>query len=270
MHRKSSVPPNPSLRESGGRHQNAKHFSHWLGVELSEVSTKEKLIAGLGGFVSILLLLIVSGSALGSQHAYGFIVSMGASAVLLFAVPHGQLSQPWPVIAGHGFSALIGVTCAGFIDSPCIAAACAVGISITVMHQFKCIHPPGGATALTAVMGGETVRRIGFGFVIHPVLSNALLIVSIAVVFNLSFKWRRYPAALSRTIKVTSDRPDLSLPSHERVVEAVRSLDSFVDITEDDLVKLVRLLVPAMRWAPSEASHTKDPSERMPDPRQGD
>ena len=66
------------------------------------------------------------------------------------------------------------------------------------MHQLKCIHPPGGATALTAVLGGDAIHQLGFGFVIHPVLVNGLLMTGIAVAFNFCFGWRRYPAALGR------------------------------------------------------------------------
>ncbi|BCU78270.1 HPP family protein [Luteolibacter sp. LG18] len=214
-----------------------EHWRSWLGIELSAVSVKEKLLSLLGGFLSLLALVLISRSVLHLSGSAAVIASMGASAVLLFAVPHGQLSQPWPVIAGHGFSALIGVACAKWIPSPEIAAACAVGLSIGAMHQFKCIHPPGGATGLTAVLGGQAIHDLGFKFVLYPVLANALVMVALAVVFNACFAWRRYPAFVARRGKPTNPHP-----SHEAVVAALRSLDSFVDITEDDLVRLVGLL----------------------------
>ncbi|MFX8373896.1 HPP family protein, partial [Acinetobacter baumannii] len=80
--------------------------------------------------------------------------SMGASAVLLYAVPHGALSQPWAVLAGHAVSAVAGVAAARNISDPALAAAVAVGTAILAMHYLRAIHPPGGATALTAVVGG--------------------------------------------------------------------------------------------------------------------
>lgn len=217
----------------------ARRWSDWLGIELSVTSTKEKLIAGLGGFVAILLLVFASEGALHLPHATALVASMGASAVLLFAVPHGQLSQPWPVFAGHGFSALAGVICARWIGSPVMAAACAVGLAIMVMHQLKCIHPPGGATALTAVLGGAPIHELGFRFVWFPVLTNAAIIIAVAVAFNFAFRWRRYPAAFMRRPAEPAGGPD-----HAQIVAALRTLDSFVDITEDDLVRLVQLLSP--------------------------
>ncbi|HVJ45345.1 MAG TPA: HPP family protein, partial [Luteolibacter sp.] len=70
-----------------------------LGVELSAVSGKEKWISTAGGLLAILVLIFTTERCLGLEHATAIVASMGASAVLLFAVPHGQLSQPWPVLA---------------------------------------------------------------------------------------------------------------------------------------------------------------------------
>jgi CBS domain-containing membrane protein len=219
-----------------------KSFSlakQWLGVEIDAVSNKEKIVSMLGGFLAIALIVAISHNMLHFNGASMIIASTGASAVLLFAVPHGQLSQPWPVVAGHLFSAIIGVTCAKLIPSSPIAAGCAVGLAILAMHQFKCIHPPGGATALTAVVGGPSIQALGYSFVWSPVLLNALTIVLVAIAFNFIFKWRRYPAFWSRDNGEMLEDTELE---HESVVEALRSLDSFVDITEDDLLRLHRLL----------------------------
>ncbi|OYW31439.1 MAG: hypothetical protein B7Z47_01120 [Chthoniobacter sp. 12-60-6] len=216
----------------------------WLGIELIEVSVTEKTVSTLGGGLAILVLTAISTWALPAGGAACLITSMGASAVLLFGVPHGQLSQPWPVIAGHGISALIGVACAQLIDQPAIAAACAVGIAIGAMQQLKCIHPPGGATAFTAVMGGSAIHDLGFGFVLFPVLTNAVVMVLLAVLINYAFHWRRYPNAFHRVVHhpLPGSPPDDSLPTHEDIIAAIRSRDSFVDISEDELIELIELL----------------------------
>lgn len=215
------------------------NLQRWLGIELIEVSAIEKLVATVGGGISILALIGFSRWALPLPAALAVVASMGASAVLLFAVPHGPLSQPWPVLVGHVASAAIGVSCAKIIGDPMLAAACAVGLAIGAMQQLKCIHPPGGATALTAVFGGEAIRELGYGFVLYPVLTNAAAMVLAAVVINGAFHWRRYPAALIRPAEpatdATSEEPP---PTHEEILEALRSLDSFVDISEDDLLRL--------------------------------
>ena len=214
------------------------HLKSLLGIELSPVSYREKLVSMAGGLVSILFLTLVTERMLHLSGATAVIASMGASAVLLFAVPHGQLSQPWPVLAGHVFSALIGVICAKWIPGPQLAAAFAVSLSIGMMHHLKCIHPPGGATALTAVLGGGAIHEMGFRFVVFPVLVNCVLMIGIAVAFNVFFGWRRYPAMLGQ--RAIPAQP--GAPSHEDIVEALKSIDTFVDVSEDDLILLSQLL----------------------------
>jgi len=207
-------------------------------VELNFVSNKEKIISGLGGFFSILALIFICQKTL-ADISIPLIVSMGASAVLLFALPSAPLAQPWAVIAGHLISACIGVACFKYISSTIFAAASAVGLAILAMHYLKCIHPPGGSTALIAVIGGQEIHRLGFKFVITPVLVNALVMVLLAILINNLFERRRYPSYFNKTEqKSTPDRP----LTHEEVVEAIKSLHSFVDISEKDLIQLSEAL----------------------------
>src|SRR5512134_363067 len=157
-------------------------LAHLLGVERQTISHHEKLISALGGLAGILLVYLASRHYLGDGLGLMVVASMGASAVLLFAVPHGALSQPWPLLAGHVVSAAIGVTCARLLPDPLLAAPLAVGLAIAAMHYLRCVHPPGGATALMAVIGGTAVRDLGYGFILTPVLLNVAAMLAAAVV----------------------------------------------------------------------------------------
>lgn len=170
----------------------------YLGIGHEQASHLEKGVATIGGVISILGVMLISQAQLGLTGSISIISSMGSSAVLLFAVPHGPLSQPWSVLGGHLVSALVGVACVKLINQPMLAAALAVGLAIGAMHYLRCIHPPGGATALAVVIGGDSVHRLGFEFVLTPVMLNAVTIVLVAVLFNLPFAWRRYPVALAQ------------------------------------------------------------------------
>lgn len=220
------------------------HFRRWLGIEIIEVSLTEKLVATFGGGLALLTLVAITNLILPGEGSVAVIASMGATAVLLFAVPHGPLSQPWPVLGGHLISAFVGVISARSLDHPGLAIGCAVGVSIGAMHHFRCLHPPGGATALTAVMGGSAIQDLGFHYMLMPVLINALAMVLLAVGINFFFPWRRYPTAFTRPAAPAS--PDITdtlpAPTHDEVVKALRTLDSFVDISEADLIHLVGLL----------------------------
>ncbi len=215
----------------------------WMGVELVEVSIKEKLISTIGSTLAIYLVFLITTAILPANATLGVVASMGATAVLLFAVPHGQLSQPWPVLGGHLISAMVGVLCARWITNPTLATALAVGISIGLMHQFKCIHPPGGATAFTAVMGGQAIHALGFNYVLFPVALNAVVMLLLAVAINYPYRWRRYPAILiQRSTQECVATEHITEEDHRSFVEAIRSLDSFVDVSEEDLVYLARMM----------------------------
>lgn len=209
----------------------------------NRASHSEKLISTAGGFAGILALLYVSQAVLDHQGAVMVVASMGASAVLLYAVPHGALSQPWAVFGGHLVSAFIGVSCHTLLHDPLLAAAAAVGLSIGAMYYLRCLHPPGGATALVAVLGGESVTGLGYSFIVTPVLENVILMLLIAIVLNLPFRHRRYPATLSQSCGDEMPSGKESFIAHSDLVYALSQLDSFIDVSEQDLIRIYTLAV---------------------------
>jgi hypothetical protein len=144
------------------------------------------------------------------------------------------------VLGGHLASALVGVSCARLIPDTLLAAAVAVALAIGVMHYLRCIHPPGGATALSAVVGGAGVHELGYQFVLTPVLFNVLVIFTVAVLFNYPFAWRRYPAQLKKSPArvIAVHKPPIS---HEDLVYALSEVDSFIDVSEQDLLAIYEL-----------------------------
>jgi CBS domain-containing membrane protein len=215
-----------------------------LGVERNTTSHTEKLISGLGALVGMLVVYGISLTVCGQGPGTVLLVaSMAASAVLLFAVPHGALSQPWSVIGGHILSAFVGVSCQSLFPDYFWTSALAVGLAVAAMHYLRCIHPPGGATALTAVIGGADVHALGFLYLFTPILVNVLAILTAAIIFNSVFSWRRYPAHLARRRKSKRVRPSerqFEL-TQEDFAAAMEQLDSYVDITAESLTELLEL-----------------------------
>ena len=223
--------------------QHHSRLKRFMGITAGNVSVAEKLASTLGGIVGIFLVAVISHDITGLQGAAMIVPSMGASAVLLFAVPHGKLSQPWALIGGHLVSAVIGVACYRYVPHQLLAAGLAVGLAIGAMHVFNCIHPPGGATALAAVIGGPAIHDLGYAYVLEPIALNVAVIFSVAIVFNYLFPWRRYPVALMR---FTESPGPATAPARERVhkhdiIRAMKDMDLIIDVDLGDLQRLIHL-----------------------------
>jgi len=158
------------------------------------VGLQEVFWSWLGGFLGI---SAVAGGHFAFFEGTAFmllIASFGASAVLIYGAPKSPLAQPRNLIGGHVISALIGVTmlklCGPLIW---LAAALAVSLSIAAMHATKTLHPPGGATALIAIIGGPKIQQLGYLYVLLPVASGILIMLLIALLINNLIPTRRYP-----------------------------------------------------------------------------
>ncbi|WP_102817180.1 HPP family protein [Burkholderia ubonensis] len=143
-------------------------------VGIATVGFTMKVVPGVPGLVPLL------------------VAPMGASAVLLFAVPASPLAQPWSIIGGNLVAATVGVACAQWIADPVTAAAVAVACAIGGMFALRCVHPPSGAVALTAVLGGPAIHRLGFGFVLEPIALQSAILLSAALVYH-ALTGHRYP-----------------------------------------------------------------------------
>lgn len=120
--------------------------------------------------------------------------SFGASAVLAFGAPQSPLAQPRNLVGGHIVSALVGVSCRMLWPEQTILAAClAVSTAIALMHAGRTLHPPGGATALIAVIGGESIHALGYWHVLLPCATGALCMPAVALITNNIASRRRYP-----------------------------------------------------------------------------
>jgi CBS domain-containing membrane protein len=199
----------------------------------------EALRSGVGGLLAIALTgllarLAVSGGAFTVSPLLA--APIGASAVLLFAVPASPLAQPRAVIGGNVVSALVGVSCAILIPWPALAAAAAVAGAIAAMALLRCLHPPGGAVALTAVIGGPAVTALGYGFALEPIALCSILAVAAAVPLN-RLMGHTYPhRAHATNLKAANDpAPRLAgfLPAD--MDNALARYGDLLDVSREDL-----------------------------------
>lgn len=119
---------------------------------------------------------------------------LGASAVLVFAASKSPLAQPRSLIGGHIIAGLIGVAAYQLFGRVnWLAAALAVSFAIAAMLATKTLHPPAGATALIAVIGGENIHALGFLYPFLPAGAGAFLLLIVALLFNNLLQHRKYP-----------------------------------------------------------------------------
>ncbi|MCQ8877034.1 HPP family protein [Pseudoalteromonas shioyasakiensis] len=140
----------------------------------------------LGSFLGIYLVALIGKTLQFDALTNLFLIgSLGATAVLIYGAPLAEFSQPRNLVGGHLFSAMVGVTVAKFLTADLmLASALAVSLSIAVMHLTRTLHPPGGATALIAVIGGESIHQLGYYYVISPVLFGSLIMLLVGLLVN--------------------------------------------------------------------------------------
>ncbi|WP_062226016.1 HPP family protein [Aureimonas frigidaquae] len=195
--------------------------------------------------VAAVALTGIGSAALVGQGAQGalLIAPVGASAVLLFCVPASPLAQPWPIIGGNGLSALCGLLVASMVPEPALAAGLAVALAIAVMSLTRSLHPPGGAAALTAVLGGPLITHWGIWFAAVPVALNSALLVAIGIslhrLFGRSYPHRPLPAVNPQH---TADAPPaVRLGFQQQDVDAALSaMHETLDVVPEDLLTVLR------------------------------
>ncbi len=121
------------------------------------------------------------------------VASLGASAVLVYGAVKSPFAQPRNLLGGQVLSAIVGVTAHTLLGNTWIAATAAVSLAVVVMLVTKTLHPPGGATALFAVIGSEQIHDLGFLYAAVPVGLGTLFLLIVALAVNNLSPRRKYP-----------------------------------------------------------------------------
>ncbi len=212
---------------------------------LPGATLRGRLIGAVGAIVSIALTALIASLVMGDGFtAAALVAPMGASAVLLFAVPSSPLAQPWPIIGGNTLSALVGVAVGTLIPIDVVVAAVAVGGAITVMSFTRSLHPPGGAAALVAAFAASGPGGVGFDFALLPVAFNACLLTACGIVFHRvaghSYPLRAEAGPANRV--GTTDKAAVARTgfSDNDIDAAFDELGHALDVSRDDVASFIR------------------------------
>jgi len=216
--------------------QSIARLGHWLGVQ-PRTSGSRMVPAFLGGALGIFatggLMHLWLGNATGLPL---LIAPIGASAVLLFAVPASPLAQPWAIVGGNTISALSGIFWMKMLGDPAYAAGLGVATAIAMMSLARCLHPPGGACALTCAIGGPAVVSAGWSFALLPVAVDSVLLVALGIAYNAAMRGN-YPHRASRHGASDPARAGYTIADIESVLS---QYDELLDVDSEDLDTLFR------------------------------
>ncbi len=228
-----------------GRSTRLRLRRHWRLFDpiLAGATSGDRALAGLGAGVGIAAVGLLGLALHGNDLASPWIaVPVAASAVLLFAVPSSPMAQPWPVIGGNVLSAFVGVCVAQALGGGALAGGLAVALAIGVMSVGRCLHPPGGAAALTATVGGSAVDSAGWLFPLEPVATSALVLVAVGWAFH-KLSGHAYPHVKPTAIATADPLPSQRAGLRPDDVDAVLAkMGETFDIGRDDLGLLLTAL----------------------------
>lgn len=232
------------------------------------LSFREKLANALATALAMMALGLLLQELPHEGVALPLMASMGASAYLLFVLPHSPMAQPWPLVGGHLIAAIIALACGQLIDYAIMAVAIAVGASVLAMQLLRCLHPPAAATALAVAMAGGPLDPHLLFSVAYSVGGGVLLLFTIAVAINRVLLHRRYPLQQSHhphheQFQREHAQDPLRL-EEEDITWALGEMDGIVAATKEDLMDVYELaLERAMtRTGTSTMGEQRPPRER--------
>lgn len=198
---------------------------------LSGAAWGDRVLAGAGAAFGILFAGVVAALVVRAWPAPLLMAPIGASAVLVFAVPASPLAQPWPVIGGNVLSGLTGLVVAACVPHTLVAAPLAVGGAIVAMSLARCLHPPGGAVALSVVLTAAGGGHAGAWFWLDPVAIDSALLVTAGLLFH-RLSGHTYP---HRPVTVAGAPPF----APEDIDAAIAEMHETFDIAREDLDALL-------------------------------
>jgi len=209
------------------------------------VPRHEAVRCGLGAALGIALCGLLARSLVDGHISLTPLLAapIGASAVLVFALPASPLAQPRAVIGGNVLAAFLGVGCGMLVSDPLLAAALAVGLAIFAMSLLGCLHPPGGAMALGAALAASSPAPLGFDYPFVPVGLCSILLVLAASLYG-RFTGHAYPHRIASPKQAhgTSDSPPSERFGYTRadLNEAMKHYGELLDVSREDLDALFR------------------------------
>lgn len=201
----------------------------------------EWLRVSVGSGLGLLLSIWLCRQFFAAELVMPLIGPLAASAVLVFAVSSGALAQPWSLLGSYAIATLVGITLGLFVGHTPANACLAVAISVLLMSLLRCLHPPAGAVAFGLMLAEHLVQQQGY-LLLLPVMCGVSALLCGALLYN-NLTGARYPKRpqVSELHHTHDPLPEQRVGiSDDDLEHALEDFGQFVDITREDLGRLVR------------------------------
>lgn len=205
---------------------------NWLFPVQFPMSHTEAIVSAVAAALTIVANAWISHYVLPPEYQVFLAASMGASTLLAMVAYRSPMSQPWAILGGHLVAAVMGLVSVLFVKEVVMAAAAAMALTILAQLVLRCLHAPGGGTALLPVLGGGAILEEGFGFV-FVVVVNSLVLIVFAIIFNNLHPGRRYPVPPG-----TDESYTVRVYTQDELEEAVKSVAGALEIAPEDLDRI--------------------------------
>ncbi|MBC7281602.1 HPP family protein [Hoeflea sp.] len=164
-----------------------------FGPVIGPTKTRDTAAGAAGAGLALLMCtVLIIGAGVDLSYGAFLIAPMGATTVILFALPNSPLAQPWSAIVGNTVSALVALGVHQATRDPALAIGASACLSLAAMFMTRSLHPPGGAVALTASLDPAMLDTLGLIFVLIPVFLGTVVLVALAMLWH-QLNGRVYP-----------------------------------------------------------------------------
>jgi CBS domain-containing membrane protein len=208
----------------------------YLIPDAAQLSPAERWRSTLAALIGMLLIQGIL-AVIPAQPGISYLLApLGATSVILFVLPHSPLAQPWPLVGGLLLPAIIGLLCGTWIQPAFLAVAIALALAIWVTAWLRCIHPPGGAMAVVFALAASQ-QPVSL---VTALLNVGAVLIAVLVVNNI-IPGRHYPQFAPKTPATPTPRTQRGSIRHEDLQYALEKIDTYLDISEEDLVRVYDL-----------------------------
>lgn len=210
-----------------------------LGPVASRPSGKELLRACFGAGLGLAVAgILVSLADRVVPHTLHLFAPLGATAVLIFALPSSPLAQPWNCVVGNTVSALYALLLVWALPSLSQTSLTALAVSgaIALMLLLRALHPPGGAVALLTVLASIHMQPQDWHLLIATALLSSVLVL-VGVLYHKACD-RPYMQSPQQVDKTQRPATSLSL-SEKDLQQLLQRFGQSYNLSPEDLGALL-------------------------------